>query len=505
VSEQSDPQRYLFGRRDHRGLIGGWRTAQVATVVAGLVVAVISLSELSPRTGPLVAGAVVLASVASVSLPLGGRTVDEWVPCVASYLLVLGRGRRQRSDPAALQPRAALVAPGPAAPRAHQAIAAHEAPPSVQLVRRLNGPGVLRSFSLVEVPLNGGRRHFGAVHDAETGDWSAVVAVSGRSSRLADPADLDRRVAAWSSVLATLAGEHRGCARLSWIVRAVPDDGACRAAALEGRPMLRARRDYATLLEETDGRGWRHETLVVVTVAGSRGRLGARGGAPASLEVQVRALEHLLRRSGVAVAGLLSPGLLATAITGAIDTDRARGTRRSGRMPWPISLEEHWGSVRLDDRWQTTYWVAEWPREPIDATFLLPLLDDPSVSAQTTVVLEPVAPARAVKRAEHARTSADADAELRRRHGIALTARHRHEQQVVVQREVELAAGHGAYRYCGLVSVVGSSAQELELAAGRVEQAAALARLELRRLYGVQAAALATSLPLGRGLKWSRR
>ena len=69
------------------------------------------------------------------------------------------------------------------------------------------------------------------------------------------------------------------------------------------------------------------------------------------------------------------------------------------------------------------------------------------------MTMAPVAPLRAVRRAEHDRTSGVADAELRRRHGFAVTARARHEHEATTRSETELAEGHGAFRFTGYLSV----------------------------------------------------
>ena len=69
------------------------------------------------------------------------------------------------------------------------------------------------------------------------------------------------------------------------------------------------------------------------------------------------------------------------------------------------------------------------------------------------------------------------------------------------QREVELADGHAGYRYSGYVTVTELDEQALENACGRLEQAAALAQLELRRLYGAQEEGYCCTLPTGRGCR----
>ena len=80
------------------------------------------------------------------------------------------------------------------------------------------------------------------------------------------------------------------------------------------------------------------------------------------------------------------------------------------------------------------------------------------------------------------------------------TARRRREEEVLVQREDELATGHASFRFSGYVTVSASDSQALDDACGRVEHVAGQAGLELRRCYGDQAIALTCTLPFGRGL-----
>jgi hypothetical protein len=164
-----------------------------------------------------------------------------------------------------------------------------------------------------------------------------------------------------------------------------------------------------------------------------------------------------------------------------------------------MGLHPEWSSVRVDGSWHATFWISEWPRVDVGPEFLGPLLLG-SVRRTTSVVMEPVAPGRAVRQVETARTADLADAELRRRGGFLATARRAREADTVVQRESELAEGHASFRFSGYVTVRADSAEELEEACQATEQAAGQAHLELRRLYGDQLNAVALTLPLCRGL-----
>jgi hypothetical protein len=114
--------------------------------------------------------------------------------------------------------------------------------------------------------------------------------------------------------------------------------------------------------------------------------------------------------------------------------------------------------------------------------------------------MEPLGPVQAARKIEQTRTADIADSELRRRGGFLATARRRREQEVLVQREMELAEGHAPYRFSGYVTVSAVSPDELEDACAQTEQSAARCGLELRLCYGDQARAFLATLPLGRGL-----
>jgi hypothetical protein len=93
-----------------------------------------------------------------------------------------------------------------------------------------------------------------------------------------------------------------------------------------------------------------------------------------------------------------------------------------------------------------------------------------------------------------------ADEQLRRRAGFLTSARRRREAEGVLQREGELADGHGEYRFSGYVTVTAGDPEELAAACAEVEQSAHQAHLDLRRLYGQQAEGFTWTLPLARGL-----
>jgi hypothetical protein len=312
---------------------------------------------------------------------------------------------------------------------------------------------------------------------------------------------------------------------VQWIERSVPDDGAELRGHVAEKAVLDAGSDpgrsYAALVEGEVAAVHRHEVMVVVTVhAGHTARAvrtagGGQRGACAVLLREVASLARRMGEAGLAVSGVLTPAALAGAIRRGFDPDtlvRSPGGGDPGESgavhrdgspsPWPgpLGLLAEWGRVRTDATWHATFWMAEWPRTDVAADFLGPLLLVSDVRRSVSVVMEPVAPLRAARRIEQARTADIADAELRRRGGFLATARRRREEDVLVQREGELADGHGSFRFSGYVTVSASDTDALEEACGRMEQVAGQAGLELRRCYGDQAIAFTCTLPFGRGL-----
>jgi len=501
MGEDEAVPHYRFGPLERRGVVAGWRGGQIAVVALGLVVAVAIVRGSASPGGVALAFVAVAAGVAAATWPVAGRTVEEWAPDAARHVDVLRRQRKLRRR----QPFATLrffhvdLTGSEVAPGRRRAVGDGE--------RRV-GPGA------------------GVVHDAARQTYTAVLTVSGPGFVLSGASDKARRVGGWSGVLASLAREGTAVHRVQWIERSLPDDGAVVRRHLAERatlgPDCAPHRSYADLIDGEIGAVHRHEVMLAVTVhAGHAARAvrAAGGGGRGACTVVLREAASLARRLGEAgfhVAGILDLDALVTAIRRGYEADtstaggagrraavRVPGTRplRSASVwPAPMGMLPEWGCIRTDTTWHCTYWIAEWPRTDVGPDFLGPLLLVSDIRRSIAVVMEPVGALRAARRIEQARTADIADAELRRRGGFLATARRRREEDVLVQREGELADGHASFRFSGYVTVSAADPEGLEEACGRIEQASGQAGLELRRCYGDQAMALTCTLPLGRGL-----
>jgi hypothetical protein len=264
-----------------------------------------------------------------------------------------------------------------------------------------------------------------------------------------------------------------------------------------------------------------HELFVCLQIDAKRawrqikrtgGKQGVDAGACAVLLRELEALAERLTAVDVRVVGALRPGMLAAAVRVAFDPWSRPGLARLAAADpdrdgideaaaWPMGADASWGVYRTDGAFHATYWIASWPRVDVGAAFLSPLLLHAQMVRAIAVTIEPISPLKAIREVEAARTSDEADRELRGRMGFMETARRRRQTEAVARREEELADGHAAVRFAGYVTVSARTMEDLERQCSEVEHAAQMARLELLRLYGQQEQAFTYTLPLCRGLQ----
>jgi hypothetical protein len=505
--------RYRFGPLERRGLIGGWRSGQVAGVGTGLAAAV-GLVRADPRLAGVAAALLCLAvSFAVVSWSVRGRTIEQWLPVVAGWT-----GRRVRGAHRFRSAVPVLGLPGPSPARRRSGSGPDLIPGPEEATDPLaeskaggkgagSSPQTLAGCRILAPRVEDGARRVGVVHDARAQTYSAVLAMAGAGLPLLGNEERHARIAAWAEVLAGLAREGSALHRVQWVERSLP------GPALPAGPQALcgpgpAQRSYEELLETVGAKLEHHEVLLAVSVRAERGPRfrgdGADAGACAALVRELRSFETQLEDAGFPSLGALAPRALVLCLRNVIDV-RPRPLGMGGPgvapwWPWPLASETTWASYRTGGTWHATYWVAEWPRLPVGPDFLGPVLLQGPKRRAVAVTMEPLGPERALRQAEHDRTAHLADAELRRRVGYLTTARRRREHESAAARELELADGHAPYRFSGYITVTAETATELETSCRRLEQAAAHARLSLLRLFGQQDEAFTWTLPLARGL-----
>jgi hypothetical protein len=502
--------RYRFGPLERRGLVAGWRGGQIATIGSGLVIAVLVLRADSSLTGALVVLVPVGVTVAAATWPIGGRTAEEWAPDAVRYTIGPGRRRRSRANPFATLRLVSvdLVSLEKAGSR-------RVASSRARIIGASGSAGLRSATSRLwseSVP-----REAGVVVDTAAGTYTAVLVASGVGFVLLGDEDKVHRVGTWSGVLASLAREGSAVHRVQWVQRNVPDgttepldQTGTDGAVMEGRAVdgkAAAYRSYASLVRDQAAVSQRHEVLLAVSVHEGRAARQVKtegGGLAGACSLVLREAAGLRRRlaeAGIDAGNVLGPDALSRTFRRAFEISReTRGPTGRRSWPWPMGMHSEWARLLTDGTWHATYWISEWPRTDVGPDFLGPLLLLPEVRRAVSLVMEPLGPAQAARKIEQARTADIADSELRRRGGFLATARRRREQEVLVEREIELADGHAPFRFSGYVTVSAAGLEELEDACARTEQSAARCGLELRLCYGDQARAFLATLPLCRGL-----
>ena len=476
---------YRFEPMDTSGVFLGLGGAQCALLGGALLVSLIALTSELPLV--LAALPVALAAVASFGRS-GGRQLWQWIPIVAGWL-VTGHGSRRR-----------WFAPLPlASATEHLDVAL---------------PPVLQGIRILEVPWRGAL-HIGAIHDTERRTMTAVVRVAGAQFVVQTPAEQARLLAGWGDVLNQFAGASGSVVYVAW------SDFSTRSGLVEHRRWLDgvdagvqnddASQSYEDLLRDAAAAATAHDVVVSLTVTGERHRRGEpRDGTERLARALVVNLEALLR--GVRSAGLASAEPLAAndvrrLLRVRVDPASASPVLANGQLVdrlglssssrGPLTTEAHWRHVRLDGAWHRTWWVEVWPRLPVSAAWLEPLLAYGGVTRTVTVGFQPVSTHQARRRIERDLVKLESDASVREEKGRRVDARHRRVTQALLDREQELVAGFAEMGYIGMVTVSAASEEELDAHGEVVEQLARECGMELRLLDGRQDVAWAAALPFG--------
>lgn len=457
-----------FGRLPQRGVILGLSGAQVVVLAAAAVLATASLYTGGGRAFLVVAPA--WAGLTLVGLGSArGRALVAWLPLLAHWRARQATGQtRYRARPSRPHLAGLLGLPGDAA-----------------ALRVLTGPA----------------SGMAVVHDVHAATITAVVAVSAPAFVLADRAAQERRVAGYGRLLAGLC-QHGVVSRVQLLERSVPESGGALARWWTEHGITNgtwAARIVADLVADAGPVAERHETYLAIAVEARRHRDLRR--ALGALEQEVGRLGEAVRAADLHTDGALDPGALRALLRTAYDPAAARSGPPGAGAPGPMAVEEDWAHLRTDSAWHAVYWISEWPRSEVSAAFLQPLVLLPRVRHALSIVAEPRPAVRALRDIRRAKVEHAADEAQRRRAGQVEDEAARMEAADVVNRELELAAGHGDLAFAGLLAVSAACEEELESACARAEQAAAQASCELRRLVGQQAQAFtAAALPLARGL-----
>src|SRR6266508_258477 len=429
--------RYRFGPLERRGLIGTLRPGQLLVLGSTVLLTILLVETLRNGAG-LALGALFLSCGGLASfVPFGGRTLNEWVPVVATFLSRKMRGRDHWRSGAAEAGTRFLGGEIPVRP-----------------------PDPIGRVELLAFPFRG--VELGVLADRSNGTFTAVIQARARSFVL-----LDR--------------EGSPISRLQWLERTVPDDRNAlnrylRDAldpeiGLDALPL----QSYLRLTQAAGPVTEQHELYIAMQLnAGKAARAikqagGKDTGACMVLARELDTMARRLEQAEVEVLHALGPRRLAATIRLAYDPHARTNLARlasndpscedgvSARNDWPQRTQTHWSYYRTNDVVHATYWIAEWPRIEVGPDFLAPLLVQTRCMRTVSVTMEPVPPLKAMRAVGFAKTADVADEELRQK-----------------------------LRFSGYITVTADDTDELSAACGEVEHAAGQCRLEVQRCDGEQ-------------------
>ncbi|TAM86066.1 MAG: hypothetical protein EPN43_10850 [Jatrophihabitans sp.] len=340
-------------------------------------------------------------------------------------------------------------------------------------------PGVLAGIRVHDGPPTGPHlRRPAIVQDCANRTWAVVARISHPGIGLTEPGERARMAAGLSELLeAVAAAELVSTAALQ--VRAVPDDGAERAAwqrrnlrADAPDVALSVTTDLADLVART---GVRHEVFLTLVVpeqrlgrqasdagSGVDGRARVLYGAMAEVEA------HLLGPVGCgAVEWLDSPRLAAAIRTGFAPGERASliGAEPDGRddaasaLPiaaaGPSSAPAPERRCYVHDAWATVTCAVLLPDQGAIMGALAPVFTPTQTNERrsVTVFYEPMPRRRADRLVGRDSMSAGTAAEMRARLGFRSRAAHRRDAARVEGQDVRLAEGRALVRVAVVAAV----------------------------------------------------
>ncbi|MBT8227815.1 MAG: hypothetical protein HKP61_05220 [Dactylosporangium sp.] len=497
------PRTYSGWRRERFGWflgLTGWQLMLVCLAVLPLLLAVgRSRWLLALELAPLEA-----LVIALIIVPVRGRPAARWLADM--FIYVLGRAMGWtwwRSN----------AATGAATP-------GDLAQPDL--------PGILAALRLHDGPPFGPTLHrVCVIQDPHAGRWSAVARVAHPGLGAVDEATRVRYADQLGALLAAAArGEQ--IARVSIMVRTVPDDGAQRAAWLADHISPAAPavvRQVSDQLERAVvAAAVRHEVYVTVGVAEVRVRRLATqsgGGIAGRARVLYRHLQemetHLRGLGATRVEWLHTEDVAAAIRTGynpgeTATLERARQERARGRSTvtgvpvgaaGPANAPIPPARSYLHDAYTTVSYALLLPELPTGVGAMAQILAPSAAGERRTLALhyEPLDPARAGRQVERDIWSAEMSADVRQRRGFRVSRAQRRRQVETSAHEHQIVAGHTMVRVAGAAAVTVPSTWPVEDHAAQLEATARACHFRLLRLDLAQDTGFVTAcLPLGIGL-----
>lgn len=462
--------------------IGGLGMVSTVAVFVGLV-AVLFTSMLAGGYAALVLALVFVVPLALAAVPVNGRPLAVSVTTRLAWTVRwLRRGHQYRTGALTNLP--------------------------LEAGRPL--PGVLSSTRLLSV-VDGFDRDLGVIYRPGKNLYTVVLRCAADGAGLVEPDVVNSWVAGYGGFLATL-GAEQGLRGATVVVDTAPDTGTALRSEYERTLSPEAPAVAQAVMSEVVARypaaSSDNTVYVALTYAG---RLLSRSGrdTDAILTELARRLPGLaaaLEEGGGGVVEPVSSVELPAVVRVAYDPAthaQLSGATAAGapvELAWseagPVAAEESWGSYRHDSGTSMTWEMTGAPLGVVYSHVLAPLLEaHPAfVRKRVALIYRPHDPGEATKVTERSSNTANFTAKGAKGRVSASAER---VVEAANQAEREVASGAGVTRFALMVTATVADETQMDEAAAVINRVGQRARLSLRRCYGHQAAAFATTLPVG--------
>ena len=371
-------------------------------------------------------------------------------------------------------------------------------------------PGLAAQLRLSEHQDAHGRR-FVLLYAPSTNTFATVIATEPDGSALVDQEQVDIWVAAWGQWLANL-GDEPGVEAAAVIVETAPDTGHRLAREVSSQTDPEAPAFAREVLEQvvtayptgsSQVRAW--VTLTFSGTSTSAGKKMTSHDMGRELAARLPVLTSMLSATGAGAARPMSASEMCEVVRVAYDPATAIAVEEAHLagvdtgLTWddvgPAAHEASWDGYRHDSAYSMTWSMTVAPRGNVQSSVLARLLAPHPALVRKRVALlyRPIDAARAAGMVE---------ADLRASQFVATssknpTARSGLSVRAAAATAQEEAAGAGLVNFSMLVTATITDPTREAEARAVIDNLAATARVRLRPVYGAQAAAFASSLPLG--------
>ena len=471
---------YRFGVPQVRNNLVGLSVPMIAGMAAFGILAIASFIL---GTTPIAAVVLIALGVAWGFLPIGNKMAYEWAIPLGHFFKSEHAGTRTWRSPRT------LARLGSGLPKI-----------------RIPLPPELEGVKFVSYADNGVGMAIGIEKERSAFLMTAVFRVSREDNfQLAEIDEQASAIAQWGSVLSSTAVERTRVERLCWLERSFPDSGEEQQrwfASNRPEEDSEGLEDYESWLNSATRYSRRHEVFVGLQVKSHKKE---EKEALAEAGEEWRSFASRLAESGLfgtPVGAKEMVGLFRTfADPMAASIEEAYPRRRiSLATMGPRSRKSMWDHLRVESSFQRYWLVAEWPRTPVAANWMEPLLLSHVGDAVRTVtmVLEPVPLRKALSSVVQSQVRAEASDAARRERGQIQRANAARASEELALREEELVAGYPEHRIAAVIGLAAASKDSLEEATGSLIGAATKSQLRLDGLEGYQEEGWAAALPLCR-------